>query len=593
MIDTDAFVRSSPYQLSHSETADKFNLNNTTSELLKFQLQEQYRATLNDLKTTDANTTTNSTDHESSFLHSQVMQDSFNNALQSQIEAGEIHLSNSTGNLSSTSTTTSTYVGDDNKHTQLGNGVAGEDDDEDDDNLDSFISTKFNKPNYLNLKILIENSIFDSTKIKSSILDFHALNEAKAAIENKLELQKYLLSKISTAQNFNNMIVHEQNVDNSLLVKIIKTQSSLQSQLIETSTELEALKEKLSNHYFSCLSLGYIEDIRVSRNLQSTSTIQQSPMNSPGKIPNNITSPHFSLQLQQQQNFDSLIAHVASVAAQRNISLPQPPLTETPDSKITWIQQCIDSILSNSTPSQEAESLAEQSFASKKSLDVGSIRSNPTSPMRSLGPDKMVYEYKTALNDLRFSYEYLAKEYEMSRISSDKMIHEYRKKIAELEKEVQMSRTDLMTPPTTGSFGSDSNSLGVKDKEISRLRKELNLLKVEKLGKPFNNAHYNNSTGSFLTSPNVEFSNSAISPITGESLHLPIDSSILHDDEEDAHSVNSHGGRPLSSSGFSNGILRKEFKKIVSDIQDQYELELAEERVRRRKLEDELEKHRS
>ena len=27
--------------------------------------------------------------------------------------------------------------------------------------------------------------------------------------------------------------------------------------------------------------------------------------------------------------------------------------------------------------------------------------------MRSLGPDKIVSEYKTALNDLKFSYEYL------------------------------------------------------------------------------------------------------------------------------------------------------------------------------------------
>ena len=40
----------------------------------------------------------------------------------------------------------------------------------------------------------------------------------------------------------------------------------------------------------------------------------------------------------------------------------------------------------------------------------------------------------------------------------------------------------------------------------------------------------------------------------------------------------------------SNGILRKEFKKIVGEIQDQYEVELNEERIRRRKLEQELNK---
>lgn len=590
MIDTDAFVRSSPYKLTHGETSDKFNLNNTTSDLLKFQLQEQYRTTLNDLKNNhDANTTINSTvDGESSFLHSQSMQDFFNNVLQTQIEAGEIRLSSSTGNLSTTSTTTSTYVGDDNNPLvrAVGSGISGDDVDEDeDDNLDSFISTKSNKPNYLNLKILIENSIFDSAKIKSSILDFHALNELKLAIENKQELQQYLLSKITTARSMNDLVVSE-HTDNSLLVTIIKTQSSLQSQLIETSTELEKLKEKLFNHYFSCLSLGYIEDIRVARNLHSTSTFQQSPLNSPGKIPNNSTSPRFSLQL--YQNFDSLIAHIASVAAQRNITLPQPPLLETGESKVTWIQLCIDSILSNTKPIEVPDGEYPQdqsSSSSKKYLDVDIVKSNSSSPMRSLGPDKIVSEYKTALNDLKFSYEYLAKEYEMSKISSDKVIHDYRKKITELEQQLQ-SKTDLMTPPETASFGSDSDSLENKDKEISRLRKELNMLKIDKLGKSYT-SHHNASTSSFLSSPNLDFTHSAISPITGESLNIP-DSSILMDADEDNTSINSHG-RP-SSSGYSNGILRKEFKKIVSDIQDQYELELAEERVRRRKLEEELEK---
>ena len=129
--------------------------------------------------------------------------------------------------------------------------------------------------------------------------------------------------------------------------------------------------------------------------------------------------------------------------------------------------------------------------------------------MRSLGPDKIVSEYKTALNDLKFSYEYLAKEYEMSKISSDKVIHDYRKKITELEQQLQ-SKTDLMTPPETASFGSDSDSLENKDKEISRLRKELNMLKIDKLGKSYT-SHHNASTSSFLSSPNLDFTHSAIS----------------------------------------------------------------------------------
>ncbi|KAL6453237.1 hypothetical protein SBY92_004804 [Candida maltosa Xu316] len=595
MIDTEVFV-------AHGETSDKFNLNNTTSDLLKFQLQEQYRNSLKTSQEGSHNTTTTTTDsnttYDDSFLQSQQFQDSFNSHLQSQLETGEIHLSNSTGTYSSTSTSTSTstYIDDqpNGSHPIDNTGIDDDDDDDDDDNLDSFISTTSHKPNYLNLKILIENSIFDSNKIKSSILDFSSLNELKNNIENKTELHKYLLSKIAMAQNFNKLVIsNEEHVDTNLLIKIIKTQSTLQTQLIETTNELETLKEKLSNHYFSCLSLGYIEDIRVSKNMNSTSTLQQSPLNSPGKILNSgFSSPTRQQHQQQQHNFDSVIAHVANVAVQRNITLPQPPTTESTDSKIYWLQQCIDSILSNTKPEEDQD---KEDVLTGSGYELLNNKISPISPMRSSSPDKMIYEYKTALNDLRFSYEYLAKEYELSRNSSNKLIHDYRKKINTLEKDLlSKNNNELITPPASSSSSASaaingSDTLENKDKEISRLRKELNLIKIDKLGKPYN-THHNSSSTSFLASPNMDSMNHlSVSPITGESLNIPESSILTEVEDEDNTSVNSHG-RPVSTSGFSNGILRKEFKKIVSDIQDQYEMELAEERMRRRKLEEELNK---
>ena len=48
-----------------------------------------------------------------------------------------------------------------------------------------------------------------------------------------------------------------------------------------------------------------------------------------------------------------------------------------------------------------------------------------------------------------------------------------------------------------------------------------------------------------------------------------------------------------SSSGVANALLRKEFKKIVNEMQDQYELDLTAERMRRKKLEEELAQLRS
>ena len=46
---------------------------------------------------------------------------------------------------------------------------------------------------------------------------------------------------------FNDVIVsQDQDIEKELLIKLMKTQSSLQSKLISTTTELESLKEKLA-----------------------------------------------------------------------------------------------------------------------------------------------------------------------------------------------------------------------------------------------------------------------------------------------------------------------------------------------------------
>ena len=46
-------------------------------------------------------------------------------------------------------------------------------------------------------------------------------------------------------------------------------------------------------------------------------------------------------QSQTMQHLDSLFAHVASVAAQRNIPLPSPPATDGFDAKITWVHNVL------------------------------------------------------------------------------------------------------------------------------------------------------------------------------------------------------------------------------------------------------------
>ena len=111
--------------------------------------------------------------------------------------------------------------------------------------------------------------------------------------------------------------------------------------------------------------------------------------------------------------------------------------------------------------------------------------------------------------------------------------------------------------------GSEADVLSAKDREILRLKKELNGFKIDLLGMrlPAN-------TSAYLLSP--------IKANDGEDLdQLDVLSRMLP--------------QPPSS-GTSNGILRKEFKKLVASIQDQYEVELEEERMKRRHLEERIAK---
>ena len=240
--------------------------------------------------------------------------------------------------------------------------------------------------------------------------------------------------------------------------------------------------------------------------------------------------------------------------------------------KISWLQQCIDAILLKPVTSQSTEDTT--SIANNSMLD----KLFTTSP--SSDPNKTLTEYKTALTDLKFSYQYLAKEYELSRISSSKLIQDYRKKIDKLEKD-----KGIVDPVSCRSSVSEalspthSTSLENKNKEITKLRKELNLLKVDNIGV--------SKRSSLAISPRYNGGDYS-SPATGKT---PGNS----DDDDATSQILSITSRnaTTSASGVSNSILRSEFKKIVSEMQDFYEQELAEERMLRKRLEEEFDRFRS
>lgn len=570
MIDTEAFIKSSPFRLSHNDSSSTYNLSNTTPDLLKFQLQEQYRNKLSE----------NDSDSKK-FPSTQFLDDSFNVHLQSNLDSGNITLSESLPSLT----------------------------DSEDFEIDTFILNKSNNPTYLNLKVLIENSILDTSKInKDSILSLGTLKNLKELIEEKNDLKHYLVSKVGISQLFISTIIGEEDVeddgiiDAKLLMKILKLNTSLQDQLLKVNNELDELNLKLNNHNMACLVLGYVEDVKLSIRTNSgvSSDLFDTPLSSPRKSP----QKKFSTDLLIKQ-FDSLFSHIVSLAVQHNITLPPPPSVSDPESieaRTKWAHQCIDSVLLNrngtadstidmslSSPTSTASKSEPTNFQDTSFFSSGaSLKSNTLAVN-----ERILTEYKTALNDLRFSHQFLTKEYELSRDSSMKIIHDYRKKISSLDKELAFVKSsnlsvDHQSVSKSSSMTSlNEDSITSKDKEISRLRKELNLLRIEKLGKK-------------APSPVEALSSPPASLVNNFQHHMNTSADALSvpgDLEEDDALINSASTRPTSITGYSslaggmsNGILRKEFKKIVSEMHDQYDVELSEERIKRRNLQQELDK---
>ncbi|KAG7193298.1 uncharacterized protein KQ657_000709 [Scheffersomyces spartinae] len=669
LLDSEQFADSSPFKMSHPVN---YNLPNTTSDLLKFQLQQHHKLErLEKNKALDDGV--NSVGQESGplsgsdgsvgvsgggsgahpILHSSNV---LNGYLQASIDTGNLAFDPETS-LPGLSDSPSFDESTSSSDTEVSSSHMNTTNDttinhstkvplkEDDVSIEAFIAQASSKPNYLNFKVLMENAIFDVSNInRSSILPFHLVKSLKLLIEDKKELKEYLFSKINISHEFiNDMILHPSNSSSSsssipfhepgLLTKVIKANYKLQTELTKVDQELETLVNKLNNHNLACLLLGYMEDINLSSashsgsismderghsNIydggltsaqsyksfdeksssvpvnnfsdespikSSTRTITTQP--SAGTTPTTASNLYFGSplrrhqqqqQLQKQQNdrlVDNLLSYIALVAAQHSFTLPSPPkgADSTLPQLLEWAQQCFEAILT-----QQAQTQAQ---AQAKQL--------PTPPATTGNEtnNKVITDLKTALNDLRFSHEYLTKEYEYERESSHKTIQEYRRKLISLERDLQKSKylhnltasngfqgdsgkKSISTSASTSSLLGPSVELVVKDQEISRLRKELNQLKIEKID--------NNSQ-------------------PPSNLPLPSLNVVQLQSVDDLGSVRSNdgsvspvGGQQLAGASLSSGILRKEFRKIVSDMQDQYELELSQERLLRRQLQEELDK---
>lgn len=520
MVDPEIFMQNSPFL----RAGPTFNLANTTPDLLKFQLQEQNR------------------------LHSKLdalapllMEAKFAGHLAAALESNVVSVDDSVSQSGSDSFSAASGA-------SLPASAVLE------------LLSGFDAPNHLNLKVLIENSVFDVSKVGShTVLSLNKVKRLKARIADQRGHRAYLQQRLSAANAFCTTLLvgpaaPPRDVDPALLVKVMRQNAALEQEYIAATTELEDLETQLKNHNLACLVLGYVEDVKLAAPHEET----------------HLPTPTSTADESHRRLFEALFSHIASLAAQKGVNLPvfegktaaaddklaSDAKSAMLDAKIHWAQQCIDALsaapllvttslsLTAILSSGTAADLRDTSVLQDHSFLAASPYKNIKAPN-----ERTIAEYKVALDDLRFSHQYFMKEYDYLKENALKTILEYRKKNAALEREVAAIRLSP-SHPSVGSL----KEADAKDQEISRLRKEISLLKIDHIGDK-------SPRSSTISSP-----------------------SLFIGEGEEEESV----FRPAKPST-STGILRKEFRKIVSEIQDRHEVELAEERQLRRQLEKRLE----
>ena len=80
---------------------------------------------------------------------------------------------------------------------------------------------------------------------------------------------------------------------------------------MDVSQELDQLNAQLQTHNLVCLVSGYIEDVRISNLSRNDSFGATSER------------PRGGDEIQSLKAFEALFSHIASLAAQKNVPLPE------------------------------------------------------------------------------------------------------------------------------------------------------------------------------------------------------------------------------------------------------------------------------
>ncbi|KAH3679281.1 hypothetical protein WICMUC_001105 [Wickerhamomyces mucosus] len=371
------------------------------------------------------------------------------------------------------------------------------------------------------------------------------LKESIQEIQNQLKGNSRLIQNIFTKPNIDTE-------DLTILRTLTNSNDLLTEKLNEVYNDLESNIQILDRQYLLALSVSYFEDLDIKLTTRTNNIAQSSVEKGNATV-------------------EELLSYIVSLAVQRNIPLPSPVANGGSDSQFIWAKECLDTLIAQSP---------ETSPANIQSKAVG------------VNNDKELQKLKIAMKDLQFANQFLTKQFEEERNLNTTVSNTHKKKNIKLEKKLseniitleKVSQRSILIEHEKKVL---EQELDEKFKEVQKLQKQITTLKLDNLGST-------SSPSGNSISPGQENKISPLSPVTGISIYLDNDyenkgsfiqnpkTPLLQQNINNYNSSFSPASPPKVRSSVS--LMRKEFRKIVSDLQSNFEIELDKEKSERRRL---------
>lgn len=330
---------------------------------------------------------------------------------------------------------------------------------------------------------------------------------------------------------------------------------SQDSNIKDLSTQIEEESEKIKAHIWGLMKFGYFREFLVS----SEDSINQ-----------NVEAVGRKYKSGLEKSLEGLVSSVLSLSIQHGITIPQPDMEQTKDfiGRIRWCRECIfklvQGIRSGSPTGSNISNLDRSQF---KGIDNTSHAPNEKKVTKlSKNGEQSTVELKTALKDLQFAHVYLTRQYEDERTRYNKSLNQLRLKLSQSQ-ELLAASNDQLTNQTQQCLKLETklstalNELAEKGKQLHSKKLEISMLKVDHIGEDMSVPPVRNVDNG--SNSNANDASSTLSNSTRSTL------------------ANGSGG----ANTVSAPILRMEFKKVVKQMNEDFEKELEKERVERKRLE--------